>query len=210
VLVDIAGAPLLERQLSYLGAEGVTRVVVNAHHLADQVEAFADGYNGPVELIVVTEEKLLGTAGGVRNALDWLGEEPFLVLYGDVVIDESLDGLFTAHAAAGAAATLTVYATTDVVGKGTVEVDGSGRVTGFAEKASVSAGQALVNAGIYVVDPGLVTALPAGTEVDFGHDVFPDALARGVAIQAYELERPVIDVGTPEGLERARARAAGF
>jgi NDP-sugar pyrophosphorylase family protein len=69
VLVEIAREPLLARQLRYLESQGVSRVVVNAHHLADQVLAFADEYRGSLDLVVVVEKELLGTAGGVRNAL---------------------------------------------------------------------------------------------------------------------------------------------
>src|SRR4051812_39209899 len=68
-LVEIDGAPLLAHQLSYLAALGVSRAVVNTSHLAEQVEAFAEGYSGPVDLRVVIENEPLGTAGGVRNAL---------------------------------------------------------------------------------------------------------------------------------------------
>jgi NDP-sugar pyrophosphorylase family protein len=69
VLVEIAQEPLLARQLRYLESQRASRVIVNAHHLADQVLAFADEYRGSLDLVVVVEKELLGTAGGVRNAL---------------------------------------------------------------------------------------------------------------------------------------------
>src|SRR2546423_12596170 len=69
ILVDIDGEPLLARQLRYLDRQGVRRVVVNAHHLSGQVEAFAAGqHRGSPELVVVVEPTLLGTAGGGRHA----------------------------------------------------------------------------------------------------------------------------------------------
>src|SRR2546421_11150208 len=82
VLVDVGGEPLLARQLRYLAREDATRVVVNAHHLAEQIQAFVAAYEGSLELVYVYEQRLLGTAGGVRNALSLLGTEPFVVLYG--------------------------------------------------------------------------------------------------------------------------------
>lgn len=209
VLVDIGGVPLLGRQAEYLREQGISRVVVNAHHLAEQVETFAQEYHGPIELIVVREKRLLGTAGGVRNALTELGSEPFLVLYGDVVVAEPLADLIAAHERSSAVATLTVYESDDVYGKGTVQVDGDGAVTGFTEKGESGAGTALVNAGVYVIEPEFVQELPLGEELDFGHDVFPNALARGVSLRAHRLADPVIDVGTPEGLARARGHVDG-
>ena len=97
VLVDLGGKPLLSRHLSYLELQGVRRVVVNAHHLAVQVQEFMNAYNGPIETTCVVEQELLGTAGGVRNALEALGAEPFVVLYGDILIDEPLASLAAVH-----------------------------------------------------------------------------------------------------------------
>ena len=205
VLVDIDGAPLLERQLAYLQAQGVTRVVVNAHHLAHQVQEFAAEYGGEIELQVAVEDRLLGTAGGVRHVIDHFSDGPFIVLYGDVVVDEPLADLIAAHERSPAMATLTVYRSVEVDGKGVVIVDGSGAITGFAEKqVRTDDAPVLINAGVYVVDPRLISGLPPATELDFGHDVFPDALRHGLELRAHVLQRQVIDVGTPDALARAR------
>jgi mannose-1-phosphate guanylyltransferase len=206
VLLDLGGVPLLRRQLDYLEREGVRRVVVNSHHLGDQIAAFARSYDGPIELFEVRETSLLGTAGGVRHALEHLGDSAFLVLYGDVVVDEPLAGLRSAHVDNHALATIAVYETDEVYGKGTVIVNSRGRVLEFSEKvASPRAPRsALVNAGIYILEPAFIANLPAGRELDFGHDVFPNALGRRLPIFSHRLSRPVIDIGTPEGLERGR------
>src|SRR5919201_5266295 len=82
VLVHVGGEPFLQRQLEYLEREGVSLVVINAHHLAGQITAFVARYRGDLEIECITEQSLLGTAGGVRNALPRLGPGPFLVLYG--------------------------------------------------------------------------------------------------------------------------------
>jgi mannose-1-phosphate guanylyltransferase len=208
ILVDVGGSPLLERQLSYLAREGVSHVVVNAHHLSESVVEFAAAYTGPIDVHVAVEPQLLGTAGGVRAVLQRLGEEPFLVLYGDVVVDAPLRPVVDEHRSSGAVATVTVYETSAIEGKGTVEVGDDGRVVRFLEKDPSVRPPALVNAGLYVVEPALLAAWPAGRELDFGHDVFPGALRRGQRLQAARLARPVIDMGTPEGLAEARRRAA--
>ena len=62
--------------------------------------------------------------------------------------------------------------------------------------------------GLYVMDGAFVSArVSPGAVLDFGHQVFPDAVARGSKLLAYRLGESVIDVGTPEGLALARARA---
>jgi mannose-1-phosphate guanylyltransferase len=207
VLVPIAGEPLLARQLRYLRAQGCRRVVINAHHHAEQLETFVRAYRGPSELRISKEPVLLGTAGGVRNALSLLESDPFLVLYGDVLIDAPLGPLFRSHDHTGADATIALYETQETEGKGLVELDERGRVRSFVEKGrSRPEASALVNAGVYVLTRHLVEETTAvGTESDFGNTVWPAAVAAGHGIFGHTLDGPVIDVGTPEGLERARS-----
>lgn len=203
ILVDVGGEPLLAHQLRYLEREGATRVVINAHHLAEQVVAVASSYEGPLELLTLVEPRLLGTAGAVRNALHLFRRSPFVVLYGDVLIDASLPDIVDAHLESGGLATLTAYESNRLEGKGVIEVDDAKRVTGFVEKGS-SSGSGLVNAGLYIVDHDLIADLSPGVEMDFGLDVLPAAIADGKPIFAYTLRSPVIDVGTPEALALAQ------
>jgi NDP-sugar pyrophosphorylase family protein len=207
VLVEVAGEPLLARHLRHLEGQGVDRVVVNAHHLADRVEAFLAGYRGPLQVCCLIEERLLGTAGGVRNALPLLEPGPFAVVYGDIILDEPLAPLLATHRHASALATLGVHVADDVKGKGVVELDSGGRVIAFLEKAGSGRKPAFISSGIYIVESELVRELPTGMELDFGHDVFPGALDRGLPLFAHRLSRPVIDVGTLEGLALARTQA---
>jgi len=207
ILAPIAGEPLLARQLRYLAQEGASRVVVNAHHMADQVEGFAHEHTGIPELIVVTEARLLGTAGGVRNAISCFGSGPIVVLYGDVLTTASLSHLLAAHAKSGAPAMITFYESTETAGKGTIELSGE-RLNAFREKtdACEAGGEpARINAGLYVVEVDFVCEFVDDGEVaDFGHDVFPKALARGVDVAAYRLPQAVLDIGTPEKLREAQ------
>jgi NDP-sugar pyrophosphorylase family protein len=205
VLVDVGDQPLLARHLDYLERRGVERVVINAHHLAADIQAFVRAYDGPLEIVCVVEKQLLGTAGGVRNALQYLGPGPFLVLYGDVLVQESLDDMVDLHRKTGAVATLAVHASDSVDGKGIVEVDDAGRVKRFAEKPGRPSGAALINSGIYVIQQELISSITMGSAADFGEDVFPAALASGVPMFAHRLKRPVIDIGTVDGLALARA-----
>jgi mannose-1-phosphate guanylyltransferase len=204
-LISIGGEPLLARQLRYLETQGISRVVVNAHHLADQVVAFAGQYKGSLDLVVVVEEELLGTAGGLRNALAALDGERFIVLYGDVLTSEPLAPLVAQHEQEGVEGTLAVYESLDSEGKGTVEVDRSDHVTGFSEKSTTGhRGPSLINAGLYLIEASLARRIPAGIQSDFGYDVFPAALARGEQLAVYRLSTGVLDVGTPSTLELAR------
>jgi MurNAc alpha-1-phosphate uridylyltransferase len=77
-LLPVAGRSLLERSLDRLIAHGVTNIVVNVHHLGQQI---ADRIRDRAR--IVYEERLLETGGSVKNALPLLGAGPFFVLNGD-------------------------------------------------------------------------------------------------------------------------------
>jgi NDP-sugar pyrophosphorylase family protein len=209
VLIDVGGQSLLDRHLSFLESVGIRRVVINVSHLADQVREAARAYAGPVEIICIEETELLGTAGGVRNAIDHLTPGPFMVIYGDVLVQDPIAPMIQAHAQQGALATLAVHRSDSAIGKGTVETDANGRIVRFAEKDETGATPAsvLINSGVYILDETVVADLAPGAFSDFGHDVFPDMLAHGAPMFAYEFPRPVIDIGTPDGLKTARDTA---
>lgn len=77
-LIPVAGRSMLERSMDRLQRHGVQNIVVNVHHLGGQI---ADRVGGRARII--HEDRLLDTAGSVRNALPLLGNGPFFVLNGD-------------------------------------------------------------------------------------------------------------------------------
>jgi mannose-1-phosphate guanylyltransferase len=202
-LVEIGGRPLLDLQLDHLAREGVGRAVVNAHHHAEQIVGHVRRYRGTLEVTVLVESRLLGTAGAAVNALEALAAETFVVVYGDVLIFEPLRPVIETHGRTGATATLCVYEYDDTRGKGVIAVDDYGFVTNFAEKDPTRTGPGLVNAGLYVIDSSLLSGLPRDTFLDFGHDVFPAALRAGHRLHIHRIPSPVLDIGTPADLARA-------
>jgi mannose-1-phosphate guanylyltransferase len=209
VLLEIDGEPLLARHLRYLEQQRFSRVVINTYHLADQVEAFVREHSTSLEVVCVREQRLLGTAGAVRNALSHLLPAPFAVFYGDIIVEESLRPLAEAHKATGAAATLAVHEASSAEGKGVVEVDETGRVLRFVEKRYEGRGPVLINSGIYLVEEDLIAPLPPGVPFDFGHDVLPDAVRRGAPVFVHRLAEAVVDIGTPCALAAVRAGSRG-
>jgi MurNAc alpha-1-phosphate uridylyltransferase len=77
-LIPVAGQSMLDRSMARLAAHGVRSVVVNVHHLGEQI---AQHVNGRAR--IVREERLLETGGSVKNALPLLGVGPYFILNGD-------------------------------------------------------------------------------------------------------------------------------
>jgi MurNAc alpha-1-phosphate uridylyltransferase len=81
-LIQLAGKPLIDHVLQLLLAAGIRELVVNCHHLADQIEAHVGRWRD-VGVTVSREEELLETGGGVKRALPLLEDEVFFVLNAD-------------------------------------------------------------------------------------------------------------------------------
>ena len=97
-LLRIAGEPLICHQLAWLRRAGVREVVVNLHHLGEQIEAaVGDGGGLGLRVRYSREEELLETGGGIRKALPLLQPGPFLVLNGDIWTDYPFRKLLAAR-----------------------------------------------------------------------------------------------------------------
>ncbi len=83
-LIEVAGKPLIDHVFDRLSAAGVERAVVNVHYLADQLEAHLRARVKGMELRISDERKqLLETGGGLVQARDMLGDDPFLCVNSD-------------------------------------------------------------------------------------------------------------------------------
>jgi MurNAc alpha-1-phosphate uridylyltransferase len=93
-LLPVAGKPLITHHLEHLQRAGFKQVVINTAHLGEQIEAaLGDGKKFGLSIRYSHEEQPLETAGGIIKALPLLGEQPFLVINGDVWCDLSLADL---------------------------------------------------------------------------------------------------------------------
>ena len=93
-LVEVAGQTLLGRHLQRLAAAGFTRAVINVSHLAQVIVAhFGDGHRLGMKIDWSHEAAPLETAGGIAQARELLGPEPFLVVNADIWCDYAFSGL---------------------------------------------------------------------------------------------------------------------
>jgi MurNAc alpha-1-phosphate uridylyltransferase len=84
-LLIVGGKPLIVHHLEQLRALKFEKVVINVHHLADQLMGvLGDGKQFGLNIIYSEESQLLGAGGSVRQALDLIGAEPFLLISGDI------------------------------------------------------------------------------------------------------------------------------
>ncbi len=197
-LIPIGGRPLLHWWLVICERLGVRDVLLNTHHLAEQVRDFVKAEKSPLNIRLSHEKSLLGSAGTLAANKDFVhGEEDFWIIYADTLIGADLAPLARLHRAENADLTFGLFRSDDPKSGGVVELSAAGKILSFEEKPKRPKSD-LVAAGVYVGGPALLKALPMGAG-DLSHDVYPKLL--GNAYGAV-LDR-VIDLGTAENYERA-------
>jgi mannose-1-phosphate guanylyltransferase len=187
-MVPIAGRPLLEHNVEWLRKYGVTRLVINLHHLPEAVMShFGDGSRYGVHIDYSIERELLGTAGAVKKVAG-LFNGPFFVWYGDNLSTCRLDRLWEAHRASGGVATIALHYREDPTQSGIVELDERDRIARFLEKPRAEeVFSHWVSAGIFVLEPEVLEMIPPEGAQDFGRDIFPALLERGAKLAGYRM-----------------------
>ena len=206
VMVPIGGKPLLEHHLALFKRQGISEFIVNLHYLPKKItDYFGDGSKFGVQITYSNEPNLLGTAGAVKKMEDELRDGTFIVFYGDNLVRLEFASLVEFHRTRRALATIALFESPEPWTGGVVETDLSGRVVRFVEKPDrkqVSTNR--ISAGIFVIEPQVLDEIPGGQFCDFGKDVFPKLLTKGLAVYAMKPEAYIFDVGTPERLAKAQ------
>ena len=163
-LLTLGGRTLLDHALDHLTDAGVELVAVNAHWQADAVAAHLRERPPPPRTLLLREEHLLETGGGVRVARAVLGAEPFFVVNGDAfwlngpvlalrrlaaAFDDAVDGVLLVHR------TSHVHAE---VGFGDFALDKWGTPRRRKEREIVP----YIYAGVQLIHPRLLDEMPDG------------------------------------------------
>ena len=95
-LISIAGMPILHHALKNAIAYPFKKIVINSHHLADQIQTSVEDFKSKhrhinlPEIIVIYEPELLETGGAIKNALNLLGDKPIFTLNSDVILKSGI------------------------------------------------------------------------------------------------------------------------
>lgn len=146
-LLDVAGHPILEHVMDIYARQGVRRFVLAAGYKSAMISDFVASLVADWQVEVVDTGESTGTGARIRACRDRLGD-PFFATYADGVADVHLAELLAFHARSPAAATITTVPLPSQYG--TVDIDGSGRVTGFREKPLLR--DHWINGGFFVMD----------------------------------------------------------
>jgi MurNAc alpha-1-phosphate uridylyltransferase len=195
-LVEIGNTNCLSLVIARLKSLGIKNILVNTHHLADQIHDFLKDFQG---VGCIFEQTILETGGAVVNVLDKFEQKPFIAINGDIWFDDNnlladlvenwnpeiMDGLL---------------AVTEK--EKTFGYKGSGDFSFHGKKLSLDTKvKDFVYTGIQILKPEIFKGYEAGSI--FSLRLIYEKLSKQNSLCGYKIKGKWIDIGTPEGLEEA-------
>lgn len=207
-LLPVGGRPIVEHVLDLARDHGTSEAVLTVHHLAPSIRSWlGDGTDHGISIRYATEDRPLGTAGGVRAALGDALDDDVLVLSGDAISDMDLSALIHRHRDSHAALTMALTRREDPREFGLVDLDDRGRVRRFQEKpAWGDVFGDLVSTGIYVISPRVLRGIPDGP-VDWSADVVPWLLRDAIPVAGVLMDGYWEDVGDLDAYRQVQSDA---
>ncbi len=197
-MLPVNGKPMLEILLEQCIETGFRRFHLSVNYLKGQIiDYFQDGGRWGASINYLVEDKPLGTAGSL-HLLPKDIEAPILVLNGDVLTRFNLIQLLRFHREQDAEATLCVRNHEVSIPFGVVQTK-DGELSGFEEKPTY---HQLVNAGLYVINPQLISLLPPNQKTDMP-TLLKSAQQADHRVAVCPIHEYWIDVGRPETLQQA-------
>lgn len=204
-MIEIGGRPILWHIMKWYASFGFYEFIVccgykghmikdyfmnynqyrsdSVYHLQDESVRELQGGQEPWKVTLADTGLKTLTAGRILRAREYIGEEPFLLTYGDGVSDVNIEELLAFHKRGGRIATITTTRPEGRFGAIKIEQE-TGRVENFKEKARKD--QSWVNAGFMVMEPAVFDYLGDGSEML--EDSPFERLARDGQMDAYRHE----------------------
>ena len=204
-LFPVSGHPLIAYPLGLLKAAGITDVIVNVHHLAEQIEETLRACDGMgLKIRISREQYLLETGGSIAYAQKLIGNQQFIVINADIICDIDLTQVIDDHVRSGCIATMVLRDNPEPERIPVVEWDPSMRqvldIRGEIGR-KLPASRATMFAGIHVMGPAVFEyILPKRESIIDGF--YLPALREHRRIHGYFYEGYWADLGTLEKYRR--------
>ena len=196
----ISGRPFLEYVLDRLIFSGINSITLSVGYKADVImQHFGNSYCNAV-IHYVVENEPLGTGGAMAFVLHRKGKEAVLVLNGDTFLNIDYGKLINWYKQKPSAVAMVLREMPDIGRYGSVVVSGD-CVTGFVEKGMEGSG--LINAGVYIIQPEILTSFGLAGKFSFETDVL-QAHCNELSPRAFLTNAYFIDIGLPDDYERAQ------
>ncbi|MBI4211932.1 MAG: nucleotidyltransferase family protein [Deltaproteobacteria bacterium] len=202
-LLPLDGHRLIDYPLTFLKRSGIENIMINLHHLGSQIREYVgDGKRYELTVHYSEEAQILGTGGGIKKAGVFFGNDPFIVMNSDSLMEGNVQVIIDHHDSSQADATLVVRRLSPGDPYNSVARDEQGFVLGFGNGD-------VFYTGLMVMGPKLLKILPPADRPScLVKDGFLPLLKAGGRITTFLHEGYWNDVGTPERYEQAKRDVA--
>lgn len=207
-MVVVAGRPLIDFALDCVVRAGIGRVVLNLHHLGDQIRDYVgDGSRYGLAVDYSEEAVLQETGGGIRDARPYLEGSTFVTLNADTIVDVDLRALVQTHREGGGLATMLLRKDPRMEKFGLVETESDGRVGRFLGVPRPDHRPPLepyMYTGVQVLGPRIFDYLRTEGPFSITKISYPAMLAAGERVVGQAFDGAWITIGTPAELTAAK------
>lgn len=205
-LINIRGKPFLQYQLEFLKKGGVKNVVLCIGYLGEQIEKhFGDGREFGINIKYSHDgDKLLGTAGALKNAERLLDDE-FIVMYGDSYIFLDFSAVASYFRKFDKLGLMVVYQNTDRYEKSNVVIDGN-LVKEYNKKVRTK-DMVYIDYGASMLRKEALRLVPQNQPYSL-EELFSQLIDRKQLL-AYEIGRRFYQIGSLEGLHEFERYISG-
>ncbi len=203
-MVDVLGKPLLEWQIEILQRYGITDICFVIGHLGEKIKSyFGNGEKFGISATYIEEKEPLGTAGAFYYLKDWIKDDEFFLVFGDVFFDINLERMMKFHIMKKAFATLFVHPNSHPFDSDLVVMNQEAKVVGFDSKNNIRDYwyDNCVNAGLYILNREICNYVNKPTKTDLEKELLTDFINSGKDIFAYRSPEYIKDIGTVERIE---------
>lgn len=192
----IGDKPFMEYVVHELSRHGITNIIFAVGYKGSMVEEyFKDGSGFGVSVSYAYEEELLGTAGAIKNAGQYVTDDQFFVLNADTFYQMDYGRLAKVMEEGSLDMALVLREVPDISRYGAAVLE-NGRLTGFNEKSEEKR-PGTINGGVYLMKRELLSRIPAG-KVSLEQEMIPEWMKAGAALGGIVNDGYFIDIGVPE------------
>lgn len=200
-MVDFNDRPFLDLLIEYVKGFGFKRFILCSGYKGNLIQEYYKHKKDGNTYIISQESAPLGTAGAIKNAESEIISDNFLAMNGDSFCPVDLNSFSNFHHSKNALVSLALTPMENTGDYGGVTLGDKNEINSFDEKTKTPDSK-WVNAGIYFFRKNMLKCIPAGEKVSLELDTFPSLTGKGLF--GFTTQSKLLDIGTPERLERAR------
>ena len=202
-LIPVVNKPVMERQILLLKGAGVKEIVLAVSVMSEVIhDYFKEGSKLGVKIHYTDEKFPAGTAGAMKLAEEYLKGDSFFMLNGDVILNFDFSKMLEFHKKSGGVGTIASKMVEDPSRYGVLIADKeTNQIIEFLEKENYhplknKASKMPINAGVYLLEPEILSYIPKDKKVSIERDIFPK-LAKSGGLHHYPIEGIWKDIGKP-------------